>query len=290
VPGGGERIEKMAEIAGLRSEARRLARAGEWGPGAIEVNTRVLDLAPDDVAALTRRRRCFYEVGEHESARDDYERALALDSVNTVARNFLRKIKKEAFGREMWETEDTQRQRARVAAKSRRKNAQYESRRRRMLMQAEVAKRCKETKEASKAEALTSFEEALALGVTAKEERNYPLAIAAFRQAFRLDRRRRDVILRLATTHRANKEPEEARRLYEWVLEREESPAALVGLAAVHRDQRQPLEACALYKKALFRRPDDRHALAGLAGALSDLGLREHAARTFRKIEAANDP
>lgn len=272
----------------LRARAVRLARDGDRGPEAMETNARILDLAPDDVAALNRRGRCYFERGDFEAARADYGRALELDPTSTVARNYLRKIEQSASGREAGAV---QRDRERIAAKSRRKSAEYAARRRRLKARERAAKRRKESAGSRKAEGLTNFEEAFALGVEAKESRDYPLAIAAFRQAFRLDKSRRDVIVRLAAVHRANKEPEEARRLYEWVLEREENRAARVGLAAIHRDRKKPLEACALYKKILSENPRDRHALVGLAAALADLGLREQAAQAFRRAdEVGNRP
>lgn len=276
----------MARLEELRARAIRLARDGDRGPEAIETNARILELAPDDVAALNRRGRCYFERGDFGAARADYGRALKLDPASTVARNYLRKIERMDSGREAGAT---QRDRERVAAKSRRKAAEYEARRRKLKARERAAKRRKETASFRKAEGLTSFEEAFALGVEAKQGRDYPLAIAAFRQAFRLDKSRYDVIVRLAAVHRANKEPDEARRLYEWVLEREENRAARVGLAAIHRDQKKPLEACALYKKVLSNNPRDKHALTGLAAALADLGLREQAARAFRRADEAGD-
>ncbi len=274
----------MHELDALRAEAVRLAKAGEWGANAADLNTRILAADPDDVAALTRRGRCHYECGDLDAAKKDYERALRLDPTNRIAGNFLTKI---TGPKSVRDAQATQRERERVAAKSRRKSAEYEARRRRALAFALAEKQRKEAADYRRTERLTSFEEALDLGVAARESRDYQLAIEAFRQAFRLDTSRYDVIVRLAATHRANKEPGEARRLYEWVLEREESRVALVGLAAVYRDQKRPVEACALYRKALSKDPRDRHALVGLAGALSDLGLREQAARTFEKADAS---
>lgn len=264
-------------------EAVALGRAGEWGKRSVEVNTKILSLSPDDVPALTRRGRCYFEKGDFEAAKADYQRALSLDPKNRIARNFLRRIENGDSPGTIAQT--TQRERRRVEAKSRRKSAEYRAARSREAARARRERQRKEEEDRRRVEELTSFAEALGLAVAAREgaRPDYSLAIAAFRRAFVLDRSRRDVIVRLAATHRANGDFDEAERLYRWMLDREDNQAARVGLAAVYRDMGKLLDACSLYNKVLARNPEHSHALLGLAGALSDLGESEQAARKFQE-------
>lgn len=229
----------MEDPVKLVAEARRLARAGEWSEEARVLNTEVLRLLPDDVATLTRRGRCYFEQGNVEAAKKDYERALAMDPGNRISRNFLDRIGKELS---------------------------Y-------------------IRDASRVESMTSFDEAYRVGMGAKggSQPDYRLAIAALRQAFRLEPRRYEVIVSLAATHRAAGEPDEAERLYKWLLARREDSAAKVGLAAVYRDKKHLVEARKLYESVIEYDESNVHALHGLAGVLYDMRRSNEAAKVFAK-------
>lgn len=271
----------------LRSMAIQFGRNAEYGRRAIEANTRILEMAPGDVAALNRRGRCYYERGAYEVAKADYEQALSLHPSSTVARKYLQKIEWKISGRELGAT---MREREHAAARTRRRLADDRAQRRRQ--QAEVRRRQKEAEKArmlaedlQEVEGLNSFVEARSLGVAARGGRhpNYPLAIAAFRRAFELDRRRYDVLTMLAATYRAYKQPMKAEKVYRWLLNREESMVAKTGLAAVYADMGKPVKARELYEEVLHREPANSYALMGLGRTLYQLGFPEQAAKTFEK-------
>lgn len=132
---------------------------------------------------------------------------------------------------------------------------------------------------------LICFEEARSLGVAARNgsHPNYPLAIAAFRKAFELDRRRYDVVTMLAATYRACKQLEKAEKVYRWVLTREDSTFARVGLAAVYADTKRPAKARKLYEEVLDQEPVNSYALMGLGRVFYNLDLPEQAIEVFEK-------
>lgn len=268
----------MTGLEELRARAIRLVRVEDRGPEAIETNARILGLAPDDVAALNRRGRCYFERGDFAAARADYERALSLDASSTVARNFLWRIeRKTSASQSTW---DRQRERTRVAATSRRKSAEYGARRRKDAERARIL-----AEDLQEVGGLNDFDEARSLGVVARKGRppNYPLAIAAFRRAFELDRRRYDVLTMLAATYRAHKQLDKAEKVYRWLLAREDSTYARVGLAAVYTDTERPAMARDLYEEVLDREPANTYALMGLGRALYALDLPDQAVETFEK-------
>lgn len=146
-------------------------------------------------------------------------------------------------------------------------------------------------------ERLTDFEKAYDLGITASKASppNYPLAIAAFSKAYRLDPRRKvkpgrkpDAVLfevptRLAAAYRLNGQLYEAQTMYEWVLERHDNRFARVGLAAVHEDNGKHVQALRLYESVLDRYPRNAYALRGLARTLASLGRGEEAREAHEK-------
>lgn len=264
----------MDELSELLDRARELAKAREWGPEAIEVNTAILKRVPDDVASLTRRGRCYWE-----AAREDYDRALKLDPKNTIARNALAKMDRKAGT-------STERPRAKVVGANTRPvaaagRAHAEARRRR-----EEAERARMSAEdLQEVGDLSSFEEARSLGIAARSgsHPNYPLAIAAFRKAFELDRRRYDVLTMLAATYRACKQLEKAEKVYRWILAHEDSTFARVGLAAVYADTKRPAKARKLYEEVLDQEPANSYALMGLGRVFYNLDLPEQAIEVFEK-------
>ena len=73
----------------LEERARQLGKAGEWGQLALGVNTRILEIDPDNLAALTRRARCNLACDDYPAAKADYERALALGPRSRVQQEDL---------------------------------------------------------------------------------------------------------------------------------------------------------------------------------------------------------
>jgi tetratricopeptide (TPR) repeat protein len=99
-------------------------------------------------------------------------------------------------------------------------------------------------------EQLTNFDEAHALGVAASDASSpdYPLAIAAFKKAYRLDPRRKvksgskpepglfEVPMKLAAAYKRNGQFYESQKMYEWVLKHHDSRVAKTELALLHED------------------------------------------------------
>lgn len=154
-------------------------------------------------------------------------------------------------------------------------------------------------------ETLTSFEEARAVGIAASTATppNYPLAITAFKKAYALDPRRKlrsgqnpppglfEVPIRLARVFRKSGQHYKAQRMYEWILDRHDIPAAKVGSAAVHEDKRRYTVALGLYEEVLSQNPNNPYALRGIARTLSSLDRPGEAVDAYEKaFERAETP
>lgn len=265
--------EHGSDFEALTREARRLGQKGDWGPKAIQVNTRILEVDPDNLAALTRRARCFFERDDYPAARKDYIRALQLYPGSKLVQEALAKIDRG------WDASQERQQRKTARARRRIKRALVDA------------------AELHRLETLTSFEEARALGIaaTAANPPSYALAIAAFKKAYALDPRGRlrsgqkpppglfEVPIRLARVFRKCGEHYKAQRMYEWILARHDSPTAKVGLAAVHEDKRRHAVALALYEEVLSQNPSDPYALRGIARTLSSLDRPEEAVEAYQR-------
>ncbi len=181
---------------------------------------------------------------------------------------------------------------------ARRRAAEEETRR----IAAEVTRRRTE-RELRTLDEMTGFEEIYALGIAASKASspNYAVAIAAFKKAYKLDPRRKvrsgkkpdpglfEVPTRLAAAYRLNGQLYEAQRMYEWVLEHQDSRFARVGLAAVHEDNRKHVQALQLYESVLNRYPSDAYALRGVARTLASLGRVEEATDAYEKAAEAGE-
>jgi tetratricopeptide (TPR) repeat protein len=82
-----------AGTGALQRQADQLASMGDWGPGAEDVNRRLLELDPQRKVAMTRLARCLREKGDAEAAEALYVEILALDPANVIASNFLRGLR-----------------------------------------------------------------------------------------------------------------------------------------------------------------------------------------------------
>jgi len=63
------------------------------GPGAEDVNRRLLELDPQRKVAMTRLARCLREKGDAQAAEALYVEILAVDPANVIASNFLRTLR-----------------------------------------------------------------------------------------------------------------------------------------------------------------------------------------------------
>ncbi|MBN2075364.1 MAG: tetratricopeptide repeat protein [Dehalococcoidales bacterium] len=68
-----------------------LAMEGRWKE-AIEVNKSLIENYPSDVDSYNRLGRAHMELGEYNQARQAYEKALELDSYNTIAKRNLQRL------------------------------------------------------------------------------------------------------------------------------------------------------------------------------------------------------
>jgi tetratricopeptide (TPR) repeat protein len=68
-----------------------LAMEGRWKE-AVEVNKSLIENFPDDVDSYNRLGRAYMELGEYAQARQAYEKALELDSYNTIAKRNLQRL------------------------------------------------------------------------------------------------------------------------------------------------------------------------------------------------------
>ncbi|MDA0351661.1 MAG: tetratricopeptide repeat protein [Chloroflexi bacterium] len=75
----------------LTDESIRMAVAGDW-KGAAAANSAILDDFPDDIEAANRLGKALTELGQPKKAIDAYQRALAIDSFNSIARKNLERL------------------------------------------------------------------------------------------------------------------------------------------------------------------------------------------------------
>jgi tetratricopeptide (TPR) repeat protein len=99
----------------------------------------------------------------------------------------------------------------------------------------------------------------------------------------RLDPDLFEVPTRLGGVYRAMGEPDEAAKVYEWVLSHHDSHFARVGLAAVREDQGHHEEALEHYEMVLASHLGDSYALKGMARVLASLGREEEAIAAFER-------
>lgn len=71
--------------------AIRAALEGRWADAA-QLNQTIVEAFPADVDALNRLGKAMTELGKYDAARDAYERALKIDSLNAIARKNLSKL------------------------------------------------------------------------------------------------------------------------------------------------------------------------------------------------------
>jgi hypothetical protein len=79
----------LDEIEELRATAAALASDRDFGDRSEQVNRRILELIPDDVASMTRLAKCLMVRDTKDEAKAIYERVLEIDASNTIARNAL---------------------------------------------------------------------------------------------------------------------------------------------------------------------------------------------------------
>ncbi len=258
-----------SDLEALNSAAVNMGQTGNFGLKALLINTRILELSPDDLRALVRRGRCHRERDDFPAAKEDYLRALHISPGNAFVERELREIHAG------WDAA-----RERAEARFEREQARAEKERAR----AEEFRSVRE---------ITSFREALAVGIAAGEGEtpDYAIAAVALERADELEPGRPGLLTRLARVYRCKRELDKAEETYRRALRLEDSRFAKVGLAAVLQDKDRPLEAKEMYREVLARYPDDAFALRGLGRTLASLGRYEEATEAFeRAADAAEGP
>jgi tetratricopeptide (TPR) repeat protein len=227
----------------LEADALRFRRMEDWGEDALRANARILDVDPHNFAALVRSARCYREMGNLSAARETYLQALELVPENKNVQKALEEIEED--GR----------------------------------------KRREQEKYIEKIHSMKSFEEVYKIAKSYKNKAlpQRRIAVEAFRQAFRLDRRRTGILVELAAVHRTMRQRDEAQRIYEWILKRDnEHSIAKVGLAAIYKDKKRLRDGLKLCDEVLAREPHNSYALRCRAGILSELDRGSEAAESFK--------
>ncbi len=151
-------------------------------------------------------------------------------------------------------------------------------------------------------EQLTDFAEAHALGLDASNapSPDYPLAIAAFKKAYRLDPRRKvrsgekpdpglfEVPTKIAAAYRLNGQFHEAQKMCEWVLGHYDSRIARMELATLHEVNCKRSEALKVYKELVHSDPHDMRALRGVARMSDKLGRGVEAREAYDRVRRAS--
>src|SRR4051794_17074239 len=82
----------MPTASELQERAIAYARAGTFGPPALEANLELTRVAPDNEGAWTRLARCYLEAGRLDEATAALDAALQLNTQNSIARSLLGEV------------------------------------------------------------------------------------------------------------------------------------------------------------------------------------------------------
>lgn len=289
------RLTEKAVLLGREvGEVRKAGRGLEVGKGlaVLRVNTRILELEPENAAALTRRGLCSLAMDDLDAAKRDLSRALELRHSGLVE-DALGDVERGWDGRQ--ERMLARVEAARSEAEKERAEAARLAEEERMKAEKERTETARRAEDLRTVEATTSFEVAYAIGVARSkgDPPDYDLAIAALKKAYRVDPRRKvgpgeapdprlfEAPTRLARVLRDARQLDEAERMYLWVLERHDSRYAMTGLAAVYEDKGEHQKALETYEGVLERYPRDPYALRGIARTFSSLGRVDEAIRAY---------
>jgi tetratricopeptide (TPR) repeat protein len=240
---------KTSDLENLREKAKQLALSDEWGPQAIAINTQMIELDEHAADAYTRLAKCFLAQNKIIAAYDMYKQVLEFDPKNRIAANNVQKFE-----------DDVDRARVREREKQ---------------VFEDIA-------------SINSYEEAFNVGVAAKRQGNFKLAVALLERALELKPNNVYACNALGAAYRRNRNSDDARRVYQTALSIAVNFVSLVGLAAVERDARQFKEAISLYERVLSSEPQNAYALNGLGGVHTDLGNYSTAESFFNKAMSIN--
>ncbi len=80
-------------ITAFEEQAVKAALTQNW-PKAIELNKKILKDAPENIAALNRLGRAYWETGKINLATQNYKKVLKSDSLNPIANKNLKRLEK----------------------------------------------------------------------------------------------------------------------------------------------------------------------------------------------------
>lgn len=83
------------QLKTLEQRALALARKQHFGPEALQVNSAILELAPDHELAWTRLGRCHLEQRAFDDAIVAFRKALAINPQNRIATNLLDEVRRQ---------------------------------------------------------------------------------------------------------------------------------------------------------------------------------------------------
>ena len=84
----------MTSADDLQQRAVELAKAGDFGPRALETNLELTRVAPGNEGAWTRLARCYVETGQLDEASEALNSVLQMNPQNTIARNLQGEVTK----------------------------------------------------------------------------------------------------------------------------------------------------------------------------------------------------
>ena len=79
------------DITLLENQAIQAALSETWEK-AVEVNKRILEIQPQDVTALNRLGRAYFELGKLNEARKTYKKVLVIDRFNQIANKGFKRL------------------------------------------------------------------------------------------------------------------------------------------------------------------------------------------------------
>jgi tetratricopeptide (TPR) repeat protein len=84
----------MDDSTNLHQQAIQAALSANWEQ-AVTLNQQILDVEPNNIDALNRAGRAYFELGNYSESKKHYHKALKCDPYNQIASKFLKRI--EAF-------------------------------------------------------------------------------------------------------------------------------------------------------------------------------------------------
>lgn len=233
------------ELKSLRRRAANLNRENSWDLEAIELNTIILQLDPEDTAAYCRRGKCHRLRADLESAEADYQSALELSSESSSTTPYIEQAITEI--------------RTEIQDHLERERLEQEERERR-----ESARRAELARQQRVLDGLASCEEAVAAAREARYQQESPdldFALSLYKRAAELDPGRLDVGVEWAALLRETGQLHRAERIYDRIIElRPSDRAARVGKAAILVDNRDADRALKICDAILAENPENGYA------------------------------